>query len=156
MEASVNGQQQVMITDPTAGKVYMMLPAAKRCMEMNVDPSQMGPEALKNGRNDLGQWRTVGHESLDGWDCEKRVFDFKDKSKGDMTAWFADKLGYPIKSEVTEKGKTMSMEYKNIKTGTVDASLFSVPGDYQKMTMPAMNPGMKPGAPSGKGTQPGM
>ncbi|WP_243357934.1 DUF4412 domain-containing protein [Fundidesulfovibrio terrae] len=160
METTAEGHRQVMITNPAAGKAYMLMPSTLSYIEMPLDPSRMGPEALKEGREDLGQWRTVGRETVDGWDCEKRVFEFKDKSKGEMTAWFADKLGHPIKSIVKEGSTTMTMEYKNIKTGPVDPALFSVPAGYQRLAIPGMGPGMGQGMgqgmPGGKGPKPGM
>jgi len=152
METSMGGQDQVMITDLAAGKAYMLQPSAKLCMEMALDPRRAGPEALKDGASDLGQWRTVGRETVDGFECEKRVFDYKNPSGGEMTAWFADKLGHPIKSVVKEGGRTMTMEYKNIKTGAQSAELFSVPAGYQRMSMP----GMGAGAPAGKTGMPGQ
>jgi len=161
METAIEGQQQIMISDPAAGKVLMIMPSMNSYIEMALDPARMGPEALKDSAGDLGQWRTLGRETLDGWDCEKRVFEFKDKSKGDVTAWFADKLGHPIKSVMKEGSSTMVMEYKNIKTGPVDAALFTVPAGCQKMSIPGMGSGMGQGygpgsPPSGKGKKPGM
>lgn len=153
METTMQGNTQVTITDPAAKKVYMVMPDQKMYMEMALDPSRMGPEAMKDGSSDLGQWKTVGKETVDGWECEKRVFEFKDKSKGEMTAWFADKLGHPVKSVVKEGSMNMTMEYKNIKTGNVDPQLFTVPTGYQKMTMPNMG---GQGMPPGKGGKPGM
>jgi hypothetical protein len=153
METTMYGNTQVTITDPAAKKAYMIQPAQMMYVEMALDPSRMGPEAMKDGQSDLGQWKTVGKETVDGWECEKRVFEFKDKSKGEMTSWFADKLGHPVKSVVKDGSMTMTMEYKNIKTGNVDASLFTVPAGYQKMTMPGMG---GQGTPPGKGGKPGM
>jgi len=146
METSMQGQTHVSIIDPSAKKVLLLLPAMKSYMEMQFDASKAGPGAALLGKPDpeIGQWRTVGTETVDGWECEKRVMDFKDKSKGELTAWFAVKLDAPIKFVQTGKGGTFTIEYKNIKTGAVDAAQFAVPAGYQKMGMPAMpNAGMQ-------------
>jgi hypothetical protein len=150
METTEGGHRQVMITNPSAGKAYMLMPSALAYIEMSLDPSRMGPEAMKEDSSELGQWRSLGRETIDGWDCEKRVFEFKDKTKGEMTAWFSDKLGYPIKSVVKDGSMSMTMEYKNIKTGPVDPALFTVPSGYQRMAIPGMGPGM------GQNMKPGM
>lgn len=148
MERSMAGHSQVTIMDASEAKVVMLQPEAKTYMEIRQDPAKMGAAALKEDKNDYGQWRAVGTETVDGWDCEKRVFDYKDKSLGELTAWFAVKLGYPIKTVHKGEMGLMTMEYKNIKAGNVDPALFTVPAGYQKMAMPAMGgmmPGKKPG-----------
>lgn len=150
-ERSMAGRDQIMIMDRTQARVVMLLPDSKNYMEMRLDPAKMGAAALKD-KNEYGQWRAVGRETVDGWDCEKRVFDYKDKSQGELTAWFADKLGYPVKTVYKGEGGTMVMEYKNIKTGQVDPALFEVPAGYQKMAMPGMGQGMRTGMASGKKT----
>lgn len=140
MEAAMQGQPHISIIDPTAKKVFLLLPAGKSYMEMQFDASKAGPTAALLGKPDpaVGQWRVVDTETIDGWECEKRVMDFTDKSKGELTAWFAVKLDAPIKFVQTGKGGTFTIEYKNIKPGTVDAAQFTVPAGYQKMGMPAM------------------
>lgn len=154
MDVSMEGQRQIVITDPAAGKVLMLMPEAQMYMEMKMDPAQMGAAALQEGKTEEGQWRVLGRESLDGWECEKRAFDYKDKSKGELTAWFADKLGYPIRTVYKSGADTMTMEFRNIRQGAVDASLFTVPAGYQRMNMPGMGQGMPPGMAPGK--NPGM
>lgn len=144
-ERNMAGHSQIMIMDRAKAKVLMLMPEAKAYMEMRLDPAKMGAAALKDEKSEYGQWRVVGHETVDGWECEKRVFDYKDKPMGELTAWFAEKLGYPVKTVYKGEGGVMIMEYKNIKTGGVDDSLFEVPAGYQKMAMPTMGQGMGQG-----------
>lgn len=140
MEAAMEGQTHISIMDPAAKKVILLLPAMNSYMEMQFDASKAGPGAALLGKPDpaVGQWRVVGTETVDGWECEKRIMDFTDKSKGELTAWFAVKLDAPIKFVQTGKGGTFTIEYKNIKPGAVDAAQFAIPAGYQKMGMPAM------------------
>jgi outer membrane lipoprotein-sorting protein len=65
---------------------------------------------------------------------------------GAMTQWIARELNYPIKILYEGQQGKMTMEYKNIKQGGLSDTLFSVPSDYQKMSMP----GMTGGPPSGR------
>ena len=154
VESSMQGVSQVVISDPATGRMIMLQPQMKMYMETKVDPAKMSPDVVKDGKNEQGQWRVLGRETVDGWECEKRVFDFKDKSQGELTGWFALKLDYPIKTMVTNGKDTMTVEYKNIKTGQLDAALFEVPLGYQKMNVPGMGQGMGQGMGSGK--KPGM
>lgn len=151
MDVTMEGQRQVVITDPAAGKVLMLMPDARMYMEMKLDPAQMGAAAIREGNTDEGQWRSIGRETLDGWECEMKTFDFKDKTKGELTAWFAQKLGYPIRTVYKNGGETMIMEFRNIKQGAVDPSQFAVPAGYQRLSMPGMGQGMPPGMQPGKG-----
>ncbi|KAF0230600.1 MAG: hypothetical protein FD177_2853 [Desulfovibrionaceae bacterium] len=154
MDVSMEGQRQIVITDPAAGKVLMLMPEAKMYMEMKLDPSQMGAAAIREDNTEEGQWRSIGKETLDGWDCELKAFDFKDKSKGELTAWFAEKLSYPIRTVYKSGAETMIMEFRNIRQEAVAPAQFAVPAGYQRLNMPAMGQGMPPGMAPGK--NPGM
>ncbi|MFZ5427572.1 MAG: DUF4412 domain-containing protein [Thermodesulfobacteriota bacterium] len=140
MESTVQGVPQVVISVPDKGRMIMLQPQMKMYMETRVDPAKMGPDVMKDG-GEFGKWRVVGREKHDGMDCEKRVFDFKDKSQGEMTAWFADKLDYPVKTVFVNGKDTMVVEYKNIKEAALDKSLFEVPPGYQRMNIPDMGQG---------------
>ncbi len=89
----------------------------------------------------------LGTEKVEGYECDKILYTYRDKSMGVMTQWIARELNYPIKMLYEgPQGKT-TMEYKNIKKGGVSDSSFSVPSDYQKMSMPGMKGGPPPGRP---------
>jgi len=137
MDMDIEGQKQVSIMDPATKKVILLMPDMHAYMEMQTPPNQLDTAALSQVAPDQGQWRTVGTETIDGWACEKRELISKDKSGGEVTAWFATKLNYPIK--IVHKDKDVSeVLYKNIKQSPVDAALFAVPAGYQMMAMPGM------------------
>lgn len=143
MEAAVEGQPHVSIMNPETKTVIMLMPAMKSYMEVRFDVTKAGPGAVLLSKPDpaVGQWKVVGTETVDGWECEKRVMDFADKSKGELTAWFAVKLDAPVKFVQSGPGGTFTVTYKNIKAGPVDEALFAVPPGYQQMQMPAMPKG---------------
>lgn len=149
VESTVQGVSQVLITDTAARKVVMLQPQMKMYMETKMDPANASMDALAEGNPGEGEWKVLGRETIDGWDCEKRAFLFKDPSKGEMTAWFSDKLGLPIRSVSKNAQGTAVMEFTNIKVQNVEASRFAVPSGYRKMEIPpavqGMIPGMKPG-----------
>ena len=74
--------------------------------------------------------------------CSKYRYTFHDKSSGTAIYWISDKLQFPIKMQTQGIPGSMSMEYRNIQEKTVPASLFNIPGGFQKMSMPMM-PGMQ-------------
>lgn len=155
MESSIQGVSQVVISDPAKGRMIMLQPQARMYMETRVNPAKVAPEAVTEDKpSDLGKWRVVGRETIDGWECEKRVFDFKDKSQGEMTGWFALKLDYPIKTVVVSGKETMTVEYRNITQKPLDNQLFEVPQGYQRMNVPDMGQKGAPGAAPGR--KPGM
>ncbi|GFK92840.1 hypothetical protein NNJEOMEG_00668 [Fundidesulfovibrio magnetotacticus] len=145
VESSIQGVPQVLITDTPGRRVIMLQPQLKLYMETKLDPAQAGADPMAQA--DAAQWQTVGRETIDGWECEKRVLK-QDPAKGEMTAWFADKLGLPIRSVAKGPQGTATMEFRNIKVQPVEASRFAVPAGYQKMDLPpavqGMIPGMKP------------
>ncbi|MFP5238270.1 MAG: DUF4412 domain-containing protein [Acidobacteriota bacterium] len=162
MEIPVEGQEQVMIVDQALGKAYMLQPEAKLCLEVPLDPKRMGLAALQ-GRENPAKWRRIGRETIGTWDCEKRTLEYKNPggASGEMTAWYAEQLGQPIKSVLREGGQSVTMEYANIKVGSIAAAMFTVPAGYQRMTMPSMGqgagvpaPGAKPAKPARKGAPP--
>lgn len=154
MESTVQGVSQVVISDPVKGRMIMLQPQTRMYMETRVDPAKLAPETMSGKPSELGQWRVLGRETLDGWECEKRVFDFKDKSQGEMTGWFALKLDYPIKTVFVSGKETMAVEYKNISQKPLDNQLFEVPQGYQRMNIPDM--GQRPGPGAAPGKKPGM
>jgi len=146
MEMKEAGQSTIIIVDVAGKKSYMLNPETKTYMDLSAmgmgggqtqTPSE---EELKK----LGEWKNAGTETVNGYECEKKIFVYKDKSMGEMTHWISKKLSYPIKMFYQARGMTMITEYKNIKEGKVDDKLFQIPPGYQKMAMPGMGGGRMP------------
>jgi len=152
-EITEAGQSSVMITDLTNKKSYMLNPKEKTYMDlsaMGMGGSQTQAQSEEELKK-LGEWKNAGTETVNGYECEKKVFVYKDKSMGEMTHWISKKLNYPIKMFYQARGTTMVTEYKNIKEGGVDDKLFQVPSGYQKMAMPGMGGGKMPMGAAGSG-----
>lgn len=152
-EVTEAGQPSIMIMDVSNKKSYMLNPKDKTYLDLSAmgmgagQTQTQSEEELKK----LGEWKNAGTETVNGYECEKKVFVYKDKSMGEMTHWISKKLNYPIKMFYQARGTTMVTEYKNIKEGGVDDTLFQVPPGYRKMAMPGMGVGKMPmgGAESG-------
>ena len=86
-----------------------------------------------------GTCHKIGNEVVNGRSTVKYEGTSAD---GDVSyVWIDPKLGFPVKWQ----GKNSGSELRNIKEGTQPASLFSVPGDYQKLDMGNMRmPGGTP------------
>jgi hypothetical protein len=104
------------------------------------DEGQANEEMAK-----LGEWKKVGSEKFAGYDCEKRVFVYKDKAMGELTQWFSTKLQYPLKTHYQGQHGESLTELKNIKEGRVADSAFAIPSDYVKTDRPPLGRETRPG-----------
>lgn len=120
-------------------KVSWTLLPENQYMEVafNFDLNQPNPEYEYEMAN-------IGNETVNGYPCKIVQYTYKNKKYGVLTQWVSDKLGYSVKVESKDaKGKTTSItEYKNIKAGNQQDSLFEIPAGYQKFALSIKIPGM--------------
>jgi hypothetical protein len=114
-------------------KAYMEAPTQDRM------PSLMDPNVVLEKKK-------IGAEKIDGHPCIKydTVFYRKDKPSEKFKAviWEAEDLGgFPIRQEMAmpegqkgPMGGTMVVEFKEIKVGAANASMFEVPKDFKKVS----------------------
>lgn len=81
--------------------------------------------------------KSIGKETVNGFDCTVYQYTYTEKKYGTMTQWVADKLNVAIKIQTKDtSGKVSStIEYSNIKTGKQPDSLFEVPEGYKKFSL---------------------
>lgn len=118
--------------------VWMLMPQDKMYMEQALDPRQtVGTQEKVAGEVSRKQ---VGQEVINGINAKKFqvVFD-NNGTKETIYQWIADKLAMPIKTAAADN--SWSMEFRNIKTGPQDGTLFEIPAGYQKFAM--QKPSMK-------------
>jgi len=146
MEMKEAGQSSIIIVDGAGRKSYMLNPEDKTYMDLSAMGMGGGQTATQSEEElrKLGEWKNAGTETVNGYECEKKIFVYKDKSMGEMTHWISKKLNYPIKMFYQARGTTMITEYRNIKEGKVDDKLFEIPPGYRKMAMPGMGGGRMP------------
>lgn len=137
-------EKTVNITDSEAKKVWVLIPDQKMYMEMQPTPEMAAVNQKKEELDQSADMKLLGTEKVEGYECEKILYTFKDKSMGVMTQWVARELNYPIRILYEGQQGKMTVDYKNIKKGGVSDSMFSVPADYQKMSMPGMMGGAPP------------
>jgi hypothetical protein len=140
MEMDMGGMQSVMILRPDKKVAWMLMPAQRMYMEL--DLSQAKQQAASGPPEDV-TIEKVGEETIGGHSTTKYKMLMRDKSAGGFM-WFTDD-GIPLKMDMLSKdGKEkfrMTMTLRNLEVGKQDASLFELPAGYSKMpNMGGMNP----------------
>ena len=77
----------------------------------------------------------VGSETIDGHDCVKNKVVVTEPSgtSHESTVWNAKDMDkFPLKIEMSDNGKQMSMMFKDVKLDKPDAALFDPPADAKK------------------------
>lgn len=139
----------------TAAGRFMLLPARKVYAEFKADgegsetdaaknlPSDFSPDKLLNQSQGGARYEKVGTEDINGRATTKYRVTTSGKTgeaknvTTESLIWIDELLGMPVKSETTvmggeANGSKYSTELRNLKQD-VDASLFELPADYQKV-----------------------
>lgn len=135
----------IVIARPDKKVMWMLMAGQKTVMEMPFDKASL-EKTMGMPKDQQADMKSLGTETVSGYETEK--FETTVKGNGKTIKhhmWVAKKLGVPIKM-VSLDGK-FSMEYRDIKEGSVPDSVFEIPPGYQKMPMPQ---GMPPGTPRRK------
>lgn len=137
---------KITISDYDEGRIYFIDKQNELYSEIYYIPDVLRAE--REGRIPYGQWyqlkyfganikinrERVREESIEGRPCT--VYEIKIKYEGGMqksTTWEDNELKIPIKSEtVTSYGSKVLVEYKNIRTGFIDPSLFNIPKELRR------------------------
>lgn len=142
MELDQRGRAAVMLVDPEAGTVTMLMPEQRMAMELpgavpgGQDPSRMRARGANPcaGQEDVTCER-LGSERVSGFSTQKwRVVPRDGAGQREaMTLWVAPELGYAVRMEDT-RGHTW--ELTDIQVEEQPDSLFQVPADYQRLGSP--------------------
>ncbi len=92
--------------------------------------------------------KSLGSESVDGRSAHKWQWTDDARDGGTGIVWIDDKLQVVSRAE----DKDDHMELRNIKEGTVPASMFTPPASYKKLSMTSIMGGLMNGAGSGQGS----
>lgn len=137
---------KITISDYDEGRIYLIDKQNEFYSEIYYIPDILRAE--REGRIPYGQWyqlkyfganikidrERVREESIEGRPCT--VYEIKVKYEGGMqksTIWEDNELKIPIKAEtITSYGSKVVVEYKNIRTGFIDPSLFNIPKELRR------------------------
>jgi hypothetical protein len=144
-EFGARAENMIMIMDLDQGYQWMLMPENKMCIKTKIQSKGKGfrPEnfiGMQEGPMEA-QIERVGTETVNGYKCDKYLFKFEYKEMGTMTQWFAEELGYPIKTvNKTDMMGEVTTELRDISLESVQDDLFIVPSDYKEIKQPVMPP----------------
>jgi len=121
-------------------KIYAeVTPGSKLPTNEDDDALERSPEGLLHAETGKSSYQTVGKEAIGGRNVDKYRVVVNAASAGNVSVsetliWIDEALGMPIKSETkSADGTRVLMELSEISV-EVDASLFTIPSDYKKLT----------------------
>lgn len=133
-------QDMTMIARQDKKVVWNIMHDQKMYMEMPIREENK-PRVNKEFEGEIER-KLIGKETIDGHPIEKYLITYKVRDNTNQVyQWIATDINFPIKTEDVD-GK-FTQEYKNIKMGKQDDSLFEVPAGYKKFDVPGgmMMPG---------------
>lgn len=133
-ETNVQGMSSVSIVRQDQQKMYMLMPMQKMYMEMALNQGGMMQKMPDVGapKGDV-KYEKLGSETVNGVSCDKYKVTVTSEGNANEMIYYIDGEGRPARTEMSHMGQTMTVDYKNWKTGALDASLFEVPAGYSKM-----------------------
>jgi outer membrane lipoprotein-sorting protein len=139
MEMSGEGREMITITRPDKNVVWMLMPATRTYMEMPLNRKRAGISSQLSDPSVQTEKKFVANETVEGHPAKKYhvtvIMDGKKEASGFL--WEAtDMNNFPVKHQ-TEDGEITTV-WKNVKRGGVSDSLFELPAEYKKMSMPRM------------------
>lgn len=140
-EAEDKGKKSISIIRFDRKVMWVLMPDQKMYLEMPWgDPAEWAA-ATKGAQ---AQRESLGTEQVGDFHCDKsRVTATYQGITNTYIEWAAKELdGFVVKRQ-DEKG-SWSTEYKNVKLGSPDPSLFEIPTGYQKMSMGGLGGFQKP------------
>jgi hypothetical protein len=133
-------QTMTMITRRDKNVVWNVMHDQKMYMEIPLREENR-PRVEKEFEGEIER-KLLGKETIDGHPTEKYLITYKVRDNTHQVyQWWATDINFPIKTEAVNG--EWKQEYKNIKMGKQDDSLFKVPAGYEKFDMPGgmMMPG---------------
>jgi hypothetical protein len=130
-ETMEEDEMQIMIIRPDKKVTWMITPEEKTYMEMPYQSSDKTFEEWTAEKEKNAKF--LGEENVAGMPCKKFEITEDDEK---TVFWLSKQFPFPIKVEDAE----VTMEYKNIKLGSLDDSLFELPAGYEKMAAPIIPP----------------
>jgi hypothetical protein len=138
IDGEEDGQKFIALVDIAGGTTTVIAPSEKYYLQMESSEFRglvNNPFASLEMMKENGESKSLGTETIDGYDCEKTKISMQGQDI--MTYWNSTKLQFPIKI-VSHYGGAMSVELKNIREGegNVDMALFAIPDGFAKFSHP--------------------
>jgi hypothetical protein len=136
-EVEEDGVARIVISEGLQGNVLVILPEEEAYLKIpldgwNVAMDQKSAEETLQGKAVM---ENLGKEKVNGYDCNKYRYTYRDPDMGVMIVWFSEKLQASIKHIQTGPSGTSEMILSDIKEHTIPDHLFEVPKGYQEMNI---------------------
>lgn len=139
-ELNKDGENVIMLIDPAARSMFILMPSEKMYMQMPLGqgPGSMfmaGPSDPTNPCGSGGNTNCVQGEAetLNGYQTIR--WEYKSPQGVKTRAWISTRLRFPIKT-IDDDGS--STEFTSIVEGPQPASLFAIPSDFTRMNFGPM------------------
>ena len=134
VEKEEKGQQSITIMRLDQKAVWVLMPAQKTYMDMG-GIGAASTDLANSMEGAKVQREALGSEQVGAYHCDKyRVQTTYEGHVYTGLEWDAKELGgFPVK-QADEKG-SWSKEYRNVRVGPQDPSLFEIPSDYKKIDL---------------------
>lgn len=132
VNANVSGMEMSTIILSDQKRMYMIMPAQKRVMEMPMqtqDADQM-PSFTASSLH----YEKVGTDTINGIACEKYLLGAAGGHQ--QFFWVNQHTRLPVRVKTTDGSVTI--DWKNVVVGPQPSALFVPPADYTRTQMPAM------------------
>ena len=132
IDATVSGVQEVMLINLTDNTMTMWQPATKQGTKIKAPTTFSDPSGYLNGV-DVSKVQNLGTEDVNGETCD--VIQYTTTAANVTTTtkmWLSQRLGFPARvTSTTADDKTTTIDYTNIKVGSLPSDTFKVPADVK-------------------------
>lgn len=126
----------VTITRIDKNIVWILMPQQNAYMEQPIDRKTV---VAATGRvPDVVSRKFIEDEIVNGRNTKKYHVVYRTLgNETEIYQWLDNSMGVPVKTAAVDG--SWSVEYRNIKTGNLDQSVFEIPAGYNKFAIPNMN-----------------
>ena len=140
IETTVSNVVSVMIINLTDNTMIMYQPSTKQGMKTTVDIPLQDPSSYADDVN-VSDVQDLGTEEVNGETCRVVQYTTSGGSTDGTTVtvkmWLSERLGFPVKLTTTSAdGTVTTVEYSNIKVGSLPGDTFEVPADVTIVATP--------------------
>ena len=132
-EMTIDGETIVSIFDFATSEAYLYIPKENMATLTNLDPDMVGWfEAPANYYDDVDAAlvKIVGTETIAGFKCKiMSITDAQGKEESKM--WVSEEYGIPLRVETYHEEGQTTMEYKNLKVGSVSDAELQLPENVE-------------------------
>jgi len=114
--------------------MWVIMPGQNMYMEQPIDPAMLASGASEKVPGEIER-KLLGSEPIDGRPTDKyRITYESNGARQSILQWSDTATSFPVK--VSAEDGSWVMEYKNLKVGPPDPTIFEVPEGYSKFAMP--------------------